>query len=541
MASMEGKENRKLRHSGRKIQEFHAVSYRILRFANRGLLRTDFQREVSKLLVNFFKCDALELWLKEHEKCYISEVRTRASGFQIKFRTSPSWDGQETEMIQAGQSRRYQRTGDYRSLATIPIMVGREKVGALRLKSRRKAVFTGDKARLFDDLAQILGIALIHRRIQVDLRERVKELTCLYEIALLGAQPGISLDKILQGIVELLPPAWLYPQITSARILLGNRSYTTRGFRVGLHQQKAEIVIGGEKHGTVEVTYDEEKPELDEGPFLVEERKLIEAVAKEIGIVLERRKDEEEKLRLQEQLRHADRLVTIGQLAAGVAHELNEPLGSILGFAQLAKKSSGLPAQVGQDIEKILNASLYAREVVRKLLMFARQMPPRKMHVNLNQIIEEGLYFFESRCAKEGIELVRSVAPDLPEIYADPSQLNQVLVNLVVNALQAMPEGGKLRVQTLNCGDYISLIVEDNGLGMSDEVLKKIFTPFFTTKDVGQGTGLGLPVVHGIITSHGGSINVESKVKLGTRFDIRLPVKGVQDLKENHADGASSE
>jgi signal transduction histidine kinase len=103
---------------------------------------------------------------------------------------------------------------------------------------------------------------------------------------------------------------------------------------------------------------------------------------------------------------------------AGVAHELNEPLGSILGFAQLAKKCPGIPLQAEQDVEKILNASLYAREVVKKLLIFARQMPPQKIWVNLNQIVEEGLYFFESRCAKEGIELVRSFAPNLPE--SDP-------------------------------------------------------------------------------------------------------------------------
>lgn len=148
---------------------------------------------------------------------------------------------------------------------------------------------------------------------------------------------------------------------------------------------------------------------------------MLDTVARQVALIIERRQTEEDKLKLQEQLRHADRLATIGQLAAGVAHELNEPLGSILGFAQLAKKCPGLPKQAEQDIEKIVNASLHAREVVKKLLIFARQMPTQKTKVNLNQIVEEGLYFLESRCVKQGIKLIRSLSPNLPEITADPA------------------------------------------------------------------------------------------------------------------------
>jgi signal transduction histidine kinase len=141
---------------------------------------------------------------------------------------------------------------------------------------------------------------------------------------------------------------------------------------------------------------------------------------------------------------------------------------------------------------------------------------------------------------KEGIELVRDLAPDLPEVHADPSQINQVLVNLVINALQAMPSGGRLTLRTVHHPDQVSLIVEDTGMGMDEEVLKKIFTPFFTTKDVGQGTGLGLPVVHGIVTSHGGSIQVESQVNRGTRFEIQLPVTRLEDVQGNDSHGPLS-
>jgi signal transduction histidine kinase len=356
------------------------------------------------------------------------------------------------------------------------------------------------------------------------LTERVKELTCLYGIAQIAGQPGISLEETIQGIVELLPPAWQYPETAFARIILDGVSYKTQGFRECRQKQTAEIIVSGMSRGVIEMVYIEEKPILDEGPFLKEERNLIDAVARQVALAIERKQAEKDKLKLHNQLLHADRLATIGMLAAGVAHELNEPLGNILGFAQLAKKYPGLPDSVEHDIEKIETASLHAREIIQKLLVFARQAPPHKTHVNLNQVVEDGLYFFEARCAKEGIELIRQLSPELPEIIADPGQLNQLLVNLVVNALQSMPGTGKITVQTRFSDNNVYLIVKDTGIGMNKEVLDKIFIPFFTTKDVGHGTGLGLPVVYGIVTAHGGTIDVKSESGSGTQFEIQFPV-----------------
>ncbi|UCF16017.1 MAG: hypothetical protein JSW59_00875 [Phycisphaerales bacterium] len=365
------------------------------------------------------------------------------------------------------------------------------------------------------------------------LAERVKELTCLYGIAQIAGEPGISLEEVLQRIVELLPPAWQHPEIAVARITLDGIAHTTPGFREFSQAQTADIIVGGASRGVVEVVYVEAKPDLDEGPFLKEERSLIDAVARQVALVIERRQAEEDKLKLYAQLRHADRLATIGMLAAGVAHELNEPLGNILGFAQLAKKCPGVPASAEEDIEKIEVASLQARDIIQKLLVFARQRPPKKAQVNLNQVLEDSLFFFEARCAKEGVELIRILSPNLPEITADPAQLNQVLVNLVVNALQSIRGAGRITVETRFCDSSVHLVVTDTGAGMSEKVLEQIFVPFFTTKDVGQGTGLGLPVVHGIVTAHGGSIDVESKVGRGTRFEIRLPIGKPQDTEEN--------
>jgi two-component system NtrC family sensor kinase len=552
-----------------------------LYYANRGLPRIEFAREVSRMLIDFSGCDVVELRLKRHERYFICQTTrdgephftceqrpcTKAGDgkmiacseedsalenlcrdiilgrvdHSLPFFTKNAgfWTGDanalKVKLLAAKRQPGEEGSclgGDYPSLAFFPLVVEGDNVGLLLLKSKKRDYFMDDEIEFYEGLAQTLGVAMVQRAAQVALRERIKELTCLYGIAQLSARPGISLEEIMQGIVELIPPAWFYPQIAAGRIILDGRSYTTPGFREGGQRQTTKIVIGGEHRGTVEVTYLEEKPELDEGPFLKEERSLINAIAREAAIIIERRQAEEEKARLQDQLRHADRLATIGQLAAGVAHELNEPLGNALGFAQLAKKCPGLPRQAEEDVEKAVLASLRAREVIKKLMLFARRMPPKKTQVNLNQLVEEGLYFLESRCAKEGIEMMRSLSPDLPEITADPGQLTQVLVNLVVNAIQAMPDGGKLTVRTDAGEGYVSLVVEDTGLGMKGDVLKKIFMPFYTTKDVDKGTGLGLAVVHGIVSSHGGSIKVDSKVGRGTSFEVKLPLTGAPDVEE---------
>ncbi len=225
-----------------------------------------------------------------------------------------------------------------------------------------------------------------------------------------------------------------------------------------------------------------------------------------------------------EQIRHADRLATIGKFASGIAHELNEPLGNILGFAQLAKQCPSLPEQTVTDLEKIEKSSLYAREIVKKLLLFARQVPSNKVSVNINNIIKDSFYFFEGKCEQSGIEVVINLSESLPSVSADPSQMTQVLINLVTNAIHAMPDGGRLEIKTSSCEHCISFIVEDTGKGMDEETKKYIFNPFFTTKDINQGTGLGLAVVHGIISSHGGNINIDSKEGKGTRFEIQIPL-----------------
>ena len=557
------------------------LSRTILHFAHHSPTRVDFLRDVSEALLQNLACDALKIRLHEDDLQYCWQAARRPqkdhklvlmswwvdeqgnvipslrdnsdlermctdvarqtydSDKPFFTRNGSFWTGDAWESFlldRHDDSRKAEDKlcigGHYRSLGIIRFMINEKSTGLLHIMNEQPHRFTESDIEFCEEIAQTLGLAAADRFAQSALRERLKELTCLYGIAQVIEDPGITVGQALHRIVELLPPSWQYSEIAAAKITLDQESCSSRGLRPAKYTQSANIVVKGTIRGQVEVIYLEERPELVLGAFLPEEEKLIKAVAREIALFVERREAEEEKKRLGEQLIHADRLATIGQLAAGVAHELNEPLASILGFGQLAAKHQDLPEQAKQDLEKIVNAALYAREVIKNLMVFSRQMPARKHRINLNLIIEEGLRFLEPRRNNKGIRVRRDLTSDLPEIVADPSQLKQVLVNLVVNAIQAMPQGGELSVSTRNDGEFVVLSVSDNGTGIPEDLLDKIFLPFFTTKDVDEGTGLGLAVVHGIVTTHGGSIETESRPGVGTRFDIRLPKQDHDDLQE---------
>ncbi len=550
------------------LRGFIAVSRSIMHLASEGSPRIDFLREVSRLLLQFSNCDAMELRLRGSV-----EYRTRAVSrpeFSFQFKplsveagdkggsairdesvlgrrqivldelpvtlspTSQSftahgsyWTGDVEEMLTrqpAGSGTRLAVDPSIASLALIPFAVDVGNFGVLRLECMRRDAFAADMLEGYEAVAETLGLAIAQRRAQRALRERVKELSCLYSIARVVEDKTVGLDEAMERIVQLLPPAWQFPEIAVARIRLDGHEYTAGRFEDAVARQLAKIIVGKRQRGTVEVGYVSEVTDVVNGPFLKEEEHLIAGAAREVGEFLERREAEAEQLKLEAQLRHADRLATIGQLAAGVAHEINEPLGSILGFAQLAQKCEGLPEDTAGDLQRIVAACLQAREIVNKLKLFARQAPIQKTSIPLARVVDESLALVETRCANQGIEVVRREAAECCEILADPVQLKQVVVNLVVNSIQAMPKGGRLTVTTGSHDGSVTIEVEDTGAGMTDDVMDQIFNPFFTTKEVGQGTGLGLCVVHGIVSAHGGMIEVESEVGRGSKFTIRIPM-----------------
>ncbi|MCO6437228.1 MAG: hypothetical protein J5J06_09095 [Phycisphaerae bacterium] len=427
--------------------------------------------------------------------------------------------------------------GPTRSLAVLPFDIAYSVPGVLALMSTRKHVFSAHNVGFYEALAQTLGLAMDDRRAQHALRERVKELTCLYAVAkVLESTDGAIVER-LPEIARLLPPAWQFPDILVARIRVDDAAFATGDDARSVHRQEATVLVDGVARGTVEVGYLEDRPEFVEGAFLREEAHLIGAVARELALFVQRRDARLERAHMATIMRQTDRLATIGRLAAGVAHEINEPLGGILGFAQLARKTANLPAQVVQDLERIIQAALYARDIVRKLMLFARQSPPSRDWVQLSSLVDESLSLLAPRVQEFGVEVRRELDPVCPKVYADPVQLSQVIVNLCVNAIQAMPGGGILTVRTRKEDGEVTIVVEDTGAGIASDIADRIFEPFFTTKSPEQGTGLGLSVVHGIVISHGGKIHFQSQPGAGSRFEVKLPASSplpaMEDQRSN--------
>ncbi|MFW5878693.1 MAG: sensor histidine kinase, partial [Myxococcota bacterium] len=311
--------------------------------------------------------------------------------------------------------------------------------GVLGLRTLEPQPFHSADVDFLVGLAEAVAIGVAHYHAQWALRERVKELTCLYEVSRVAQRADISEEVALQHIVDVLPSGWQYPEITSAVVVLDGRTVAKAGSARGVSRLTAELTMAGVVRGSIEVVYGEDRPSFDEGPFLREERRLLELVARQVSSFLESRQIARERAKLEEQFRETERLATIGRLAAGTAHELNEPLGAILGFAQLARKQPRLPAAVERDLDSIVKASLHAREVIRELLLFSRQAPPSKLTVNVESVIKDALSLLRGRIEGQGVEVHWKPARSLPKIEADPAQMRQVFINLMVNAVQAMP------------------------------------------------------------------------------------------------------
>jgi two-component system cell cycle sensor histidine kinase/response regulator CckA len=224
---------------------------------------------------------------------------------------------------------------------------------------------------------------------------------------------------------------------------------------------------------------------------------------------------------LEDQLRQAQKMEAVGQLAGGIAHDFNNLLTVIAGYGELARRRIGA-GPGANELGEISRAAERGGELTRQLLAFARRQVLEPVLVDVNEVAA-GLVPMLSRLIGETIEIAMLAADDLPPVLADRVQLEQVIVNLAINARDAMPGGGTLAIETSVVGDHVRLAVSDTGTGIAPDVLERIFEPFYTTKAVGFGTGLGLATVHGIVTQSGGRVDVISDAGLGSTFTVSLP------------------
>ncbi len=301
--------------------------------------------------------------------------------------------------------------------------------------------------------------------------------------------------------------------------------------------EHTERVAKGSLDSYLEIRSSDELGDLAEAfNRMTQNLKKAREELEEWGRTLEARVEERtrEVERIQAQLIRAEKMASLGQMAAGIAHEINNPLTGILSFASLVRDDPRLPPELKSDLDLIIEETQRCAKIVKGLLEFSRASVPQKKEVNLNQLVESVTFLLEQQSSFFDIEIIKDLDPDIPRLYADPNQLSQVLMNIIINASHAMPGGGRITITTGSNseGGCVFVAIADTGCGIPKENLSRIFDPFFTTKT--DGTGLGLSVSYGIIRNHGGHIDVISEEGKGTTFIIRLPVpdKGDRECPE---------
>jgi len=229
---------------------------------------------------------------------------------------------------------------------------------------------------------------------------------------------------------------------------------------------------------------------------------------------------------MQAQLHRSEKLASLGNLVAGIAHEINNPLTGILLYASLLEQDKRLDPQLRQDLDKVISETRRCANIVKQLLEFSREAVPHKDAVAINTLLDKVIGLLRHQPNYGNITITCRYDEALPNVFVDPNQLQQVFVNLFINACHAMPEGGTITVGTSlsRDGDFVRVEIEDNGCGIAEECLDRIFDPFFTTKT--EGTGLGLSISYGIVENNGGTIEVKSALGAGSTFTVALPVMG---------------
>jgi two-component system NtrC family sensor kinase len=243
-----------------------------------------------------------------------------------------------------------------------------------------------------------------------------------------------------------------------------------------------------------------------------------------------------ERKSLQEQLLQSAKLAAIGELISGVTHEVNNPLAVVIGYSEMLLSESEINSEAKEAVRSIHGEAERAKKVIQNLLSFARKHSPQKEVIQVNDILEKTLGLTDYEMRKNGVKIMRDLDPELPETVGDPNQLQQVFLNIIINAQHAMtdmPDERRITVRTrlkdkpgvssAGTPSVIEIAFEDNGPGIPENIVKKIFDPFYTTKPKGKGTGLGLSVSFGIIRDHGGTIQVKPNEERGVTFYIEIP------------------
>ncbi len=378
------------------------------------------------------------------------------------------------------------------------------------------------------------------RRLTHSLSERVKELNCLYGISRLFENRRNSLDETLQRVVELIPPAWQYPEITCARISLKNKAFQTANFKETAWRQAQPIIVNGRRSGVLEVYYLEEKPECDDGPFLREERNLLRVLAERLGHAIEReiadknleslyQRERETRERLQAEIK-----IRV-DFTRKLIHELKTPLTSLIATSQLLRDETRgerldrLADYIWDGVNSMNNRIEELHDITRGE-MGTLKLSLKPVHIDelLRAVVEETRPLFQ----QYGIAARLDIPEPLPEVSADPDRIRQIVLNLINNACKYTKEGKKVTIRASRKAHAIAVEVRDWGPGIPAERQSTLFEPAHQLPYSETGTGglgIGLPLCRMLVELHGGRIWVRSKVGKGSRFFFTIPLDETAD------------
>jgi two-component system NtrC family sensor kinase len=404
------------------------------------------------------------------------------------------------------------------AMAVVPVQRRGERIGAVTIASVRREAFTGLQLERVEAMSDLLSVALANAELFETMRQAEWRFRTLFRAApdavLTVLQTTGRVREANDAVREVFG---LEPHQVVGRSLT---DLVAESDRPALERMLADAFTGAPGRAEVQVVHPDQRDSSRRVVALAASR-LPEADPPSALLV---GRDMTHEREMHARLMESDRLAAVGELVAGVAHEVNNPLSSISAFAQLLLRDETLTAQQRESIEIIRAETTRASQVVKDLLAFARRSEPQRAPLDLNAVVTRSLRMRHYQFDETGVRVETELADDLPPVMGDARQLQQVCLNLLTNAVQAMSAGGGvLRVRSAREGDVVRLDVIDNGPGVATHVRQHIFEPFFTTKKEGEGTGLGLSVSYGIVAAHGGAIELVESGPTGTTFRVTLP------------------
>lgn len=428
----------------------------------------------------------------------------------------------------SGQSREWFAAAGVRSVAIVPIIRRADVLGVVLVVSRETGKFTDVDVERLAAMGDLLSVALANAELVESLRQAEWRFRTLFRAAPDAVLTVLESGRVRDANDAVRTVIGLDPVHVVGRVLMDlvapeDRPRLTEALAQAFRgaPERVEVSILPPAPGeTVKAADPAAPPAALVVHFAVSRLPESDPPA---ALLIGRDMTAEREMRAR--LMEADRLAAVGELVAGVAHEVNNPLSSISAFAQLLLRDQSLSDSQRESLDVIRSEVTRASQVVKDLLAFARRSEPQRDAIDLNTIVSRSLRLRQYEVTVRGVEIDTELEEDLPAVMGDPRQLQQVCLNLLTNAIQAVAScgGGRVQLVTRADGDRVLLEVRDTGPGIPPHVRARIFEPFFTTKGEGEGTGLGLSVSYGIVTAHGGTIGVVETSESGTTFRVTLP------------------